>query len=161
MILSLIPLPWKIGAGLALVAGLVAVDAYRVHEAYLAGFNRATTERAARDSVAILHRTAENVVIAAAQASINTVITKAKNEELASVVQRIVAERVRVGPGICPAAGPADSQGAGSGDGPATAGRLVSERTEADIRELETKVETYLATGRACQAFIEKNGMVP
>lgn len=161
MILSLIPLPWKIGAGLALVAGLVAVDAYRVHEADLAGFNRATTERAARDGVAVLHRTAENAVITATQASINTVITKAKNEELAPVVQRIAAERVRVGPGICPAAGPADPQGPAGRDGANPPGRLVRPDVERDLIALKLAVEQDLATGRAAQAFIEKNGMVP
>ena len=57
---DLIPTNWKIGAALLLADALVAVDAYRVHDADQAGFGRATTERAARDSLAVFNRVKEN-----------------------------------------------------------------------------------------------------
>lgn len=40
---------WKIGAVLALVAALISIDTWRVHEADQAGFDRATSQRAERD----------------------------------------------------------------------------------------------------------------
>ena len=152
---------WKVGAGLAIAAALVAAGAaYRQH-LYQLGYDKAVGDRAARDGVAILHRTAENVIVAATQVSINTIITKVKNEELAPVRERIVVERVRVGTGICGPAGTTDPEGAGGSDGTDPPGRLVRPDVERDIRALKLAVEEDLATGRACQAFVRENGMVP
>lgn len=161
MKLSLIPTGYKIGAALALAAVLAAAHVWSVHAADQRGFDRAVAQRAASDAKAVLAHTAENAATAVKQAATNTTITKAKNDEIAPVVQRIYVDRVRVGPGICPAAGSANTESPAGGDGPAAGVRMVSQRTEADIRELETKVETFLATGRACQAFVRENGMVP
>lgn len=155
------PLLWKAGAALALAAALVGAGAaYRQH-VYQLGYDTAVGERAARDGVAILHRTAENVVVAASQASINTIITKVKNEELAHVRERIVTQRVYVGTGICPAAGSPDPEGTGGGNGSDSPGRLVRPDIERDIRALKVVVEEDLATARACQGFVRQNGMEP
>lgn len=152
---------WKAGAGVVLAATLVAAGAaYRQH-VYQLGYDTAVGDRAARDGVAILHRTAENVVVADKQASINTIISKVKNEELAPVRERIVVERVRVGTGICGPAGTPDPEGAAGGDGTDPPGRLVRPDVERDIRALKLAVEEDLATGRACQAFVRENGRVP
>ena len=99
--------------------------------------------------------------MAANQASINTIITKVKNEELAPVRERIVVERVRVGAGICGPTGAADPEGAAGGDGTDSPGRLVRPDVERDIRALKLAVEEDLTTGRACQAFVRENGIVP
>lgn len=152
---------WKAGGGLVFAAALIAAGAaYRQH-VYKLGYDTAVSDRAARDGVAILHRTAENAVVAATQASINTIITKVKNEELAPVRERIVAERVRVGTGICGLAGTPDPEGTTGSDGTDPSGRLVRPDVERDIRALKLAVEEDLATGRACQAFVRENGMMP
>lgn len=160
----MMPLPswaWKAGAALALVATLMAVDAWRVRAADKRGFDRATSERAARDAVAVFARVKENEATSIKQAATNFTITKAKNEELAPVVRTIYVDRVRVGQGTCGAAATAkadDAAGSNSTDSP---GRLVREDVERDTRALDVAVEQDLATGRACQAWGKENGFVP
>lgn len=151
--------PW-IARGIVLSALLCAAVAYH-HYVDQGGFDRATSERAARDAVAILTRMHDNTVLAAQQATTNFNITKVKNEELAPVAAHIAADRVRVGPAICGSAAPAQTSDASRGDGTNTATRLVSDQLEADIRALELRVEEALATGRACQAFGRANGFWP
>jgi hypothetical protein len=158
---SVIPTSWKIGALLALLALVGAVDAWRVHEADQAGFDRATTERAARDAVAVFTRVKENVAVGIKQDAINTFITKAKNEELAPVIRTVYVDRVRVGAGTCGPAASAKAEDAGGGDSADSPGRLVREDVERDTRALTEAVEQDLATGRACQAWGRKNGFVP
>jgi len=145
--------------GLALM--LAAAGAAYHHHVYQSGYDTAVAERAARDGVAVLHRTADNVVVADKQAAINSILTKVKNEELAPVRERIVVERVRVGTGICGPAGAADPEGAAGGDSTDPPGRLVRSDVERDIRALKLAVEEDLATGRSCQAFVRENGLVP
>lgn len=147
----------KIGVALM----LAAVGAAYHHHVHQQGYDAAVADRAARDLVAVLRRTDENVSMAAAQGAININLTKAKNEELAPVRERIVTERVRVGTGICPAAGTPDPEGAAGSDGTDPPGRLVRSDIERDIRALKLAVEEDLATGRACQSFVRDNDMVP
>lgn len=124
-----------------------------------AGFERATTERAASDAVAVFARVRDNAVESARQVNINQTITRTKNEEVAPVVQRIYIDRVRVGAGTCGPAGTADAKGASGSDGADSSGRLVRDDVERDTRALTEAVEQDLATGRACQAFVRENGM--
>lgn len=157
--LSLIPLSWKIGAALAVVATLVAVDAYRVHEVDQAGFDRATSERAARDAVAVVTRVQSNTALGIKQDAINTFLMKAKNEELAPVRQHIAAApSVRIGTAICGPATATETENAAGGDSANPPGRLVRPDIDRDIRALKLAVEEDLATGRACQAFARANG---
>lgn len=161
MNISLIPLQWKICAGAALALALViGATAYRSH-VFHAGYDKAVSDRAARDALAVVARVQDNAALSIKQDGFNTTITKAKDAELAPVVKRIYIDRVRVGPAICGPAAPAEAQGAAGGDGDNTATRLVSQRAEEDIRALEVKVEEHLATGRACQAFVKANGLTP
>ena len=156
------PWLWKAGIGAAIVVGLYAGHRYQVSVAYDKGHAAAITARAAADLGAVVNRVQENAVAASLQTKINLDITKAKNEELAPVVQRIYVDRVRVGPAICnrPAA-PAATEGASSSDGANSAARLVPQQVEDDIRALTAEVEKHLATGRACQRFNTDNGLVP
>lgn len=158
---DVIPTSWKIGAVLLLTGALVAVDAWRVHEADQAGFGRATTERAARDAIAVFTRVKENVAAGIKQDAVNAFITKAKNEEIAPVVQRIYVDRVRVGAGTCGPAAAAKTEDAAGSNGADSPGRLVREDVERDTRALTEAVEQDLATGRACQAWGKENGFVP
>ena len=125
------------------------------------GFERATSERAARDAVAIVTRVRDNAVLSIKQDNINQIITRAKNEELAPVVQRIYVDRVRVGAGTCGSASAAAADGASVSDETDPPGRLVRDDVERDTRALTEAVEQDLATGRACQAFVRENGMAP
>lgn len=155
----------RILVGLIVLAGLLVVGAvgvrwYGAHQ-YRAGRDAAIEERAAADARAVLLRTQENAVLAQRQGETNLKITEAKHEELAPVRERIVVERVRVGAAICgPAAAP-DAESAAGGDGADPPGRVVREDAERDLVALKLAVEEDLATGRACQAFLRENGLVP
>ncbi|MFS2027624.1 hypothetical protein [Massilia sp. CT11-137] len=151
----------------AVLAVLLAVGTwFGIHhygaERYDAGHAAAMKERAALDAVAVLKRTTENAATAAAQAHTNSIITKAKNEELAPVRERIVTQRVYVGSAICdgPPA-PAQTADAASGDGANPPGRLVRPDVDRDIKALKLAVEEDLATGRSCQEWGKKNGFLP
>jgi prophage endopeptidase len=159
---DVIPWYWKAGAAVALAVAITAgVEAYGSHK-YGQGHDAAVSERAARDLVAVVKRTDQNAVLSIKQDSINAVLTKVKNEEIAPVRAHIAAERVRVGAAICngPAA-PAQAESAAGRDSADPPGRLVRQDADRDIRALKLAVEEDLATGRACQAFLDKNGLVP
>jgi hypothetical protein len=161
MSLSLIPLPYKIGAALVLVAAAAAAGlAYRSH-VYQQGFDAAVGQRAARDLAAVVNRVQENTALKAQQSLINLTITKEKDEELAPVVKRIYVDRVRVGAGTCGPAATTEANDAAGSDGADSAGRLVREDVERDTRTLDEAVERHLATGRACQKWGAENGFVP
>ena len=156
------PWLWKVGLGAALVVVLFAGYKHRVSVAYDEGHAAAISERAPTDLGAVVGRVQDNAVLATQQNQFNLDITKAKNEELAPVVQRIYVDRVRVGPAICNGpSGPAATESAAGSAGTDPPGRLVRDDVERDLRALMRDVEQDLATGRACQAFIEKNGLVP
>jgi prophage endopeptidase len=147
---------------LVVVAGLAA-HAYGAHR-YDAGHTAAIEERAQADAAAVLTRTRQNVAQAARQDETNTVITKEKDDEIADLHRRLAAApRLRIGPSVCPdrPAAPAQAQGPAGGDGADPSAGLVSSRADADFKQLIEAVEEDLATGRACQAFIEKNGLAP
>ena len=146
-------------AALLVVAGVGIVYAHSTGTKE--GFERATSERAARDAVAVFARVRDNAALSAKQDNINQIITRTKNEELAPVVHRIYVDRVRVGTGTCGPAGAASADGTSSGDGANSSGRLVREDVERDTRALTDAVEQDLATGRACQEFVRENGMAP
>jgi hypothetical protein len=141
--------------------GVLSVRAYGAHR-YEAGHTAALAERAAQDAVAVLNRTSANAVTAATQAQTNSIITKVKNEELAPVRERIVTQRVYVGPAICGGSSiTAKAESPASSDGANPPGRLVRQDIERDLVALKLAVEEDLATGRACQAFVRENGLVP
>ncbi len=155
----------RILAGLIVLTGLLVVGTLGVRwygaVQYQAGRTAAVEERAAADARAVLLRTQENAVLAQHQGETNLKITETKHEEMQPVRERIVVERVRVGAAICgPAAAP-DAESASGGDGVDPPGRLVREDAERDIVALKLAVEEDLATGRACQAFLRENGLVP
>lgn len=151
-----------------LVVGVALGARYYVHERYDAGYSAghaaAITERARADDAAVQRRQQDNAALAAHQSEDNLALTKEKDDEIADLRRRLaVAPRLRVGPSICPdrPAGPAEAQGAAGGDGADPSPGLVSSRADADFKQLIEAVEGDQATARACQAFLEKNGMVP
>lgn len=131
---------------------------------FAAGRADAIAERAEVDAKAVLTRAGENKAKEAQQALDNLDITKEKDHEIADLRQRLAAAgRLHVGPSVCPdrPAAPTQAEGAAGGDGADPSAGLVSSRADEDFKQLIEAVETDLSTGRACQAFIEKNGLVP
>lgn len=157
------PLTIKILAGAgALVLAFGAgwgVNGWRLS----AAIENGRAARAETTISAIGVRVDENKRDEATHIAINQKIEATKNEELTPVVRRIAdAPRVRVGPAICPVVtGATDAQSASGSDGPASGARVVSESADRDIKALMVKVEEAMATGRACQAFVRQNGLVP
>jgi len=143
-----------------LVVGWAGFQWYGASQ-YEAGHAAAVAERGARDAVAVLARTEQNIATAQHHGAINLKITETKHEELAPVVQRIYVDRVRVGAATCGPATTAEAEDASSGHGADPAGRLVRDDVERDTRALEEAVERHLATARACQAWGAENGFAP
>lgn len=133
-------------------------------ERFAAGRADAIAARKRADAAAVLARASENKAKATQQAVDNLDITKEKDHEIAELRQRLAAAgRLRVGPAVCPdrLAAPTDPEGAAGGDGADPSSRLVSPAADRDLKQLIADVEQDLATGRACQAFLQKNGLVP
>ena len=144
------------------VVGWIGLHHYG-NERYDAGHAAAIEERARADAAAALKRTRENTTRAAEQATSNATITEKKHEEIQPVRERIVTRRVYVGSALCgdrPSA-PAQAESAGSSDSADPRGRLVRPDVERDLVALKLAVEEDLATGRACQAVLKDEGMVP
>jgi D-serine deaminase-like pyridoxal phosphate-dependent protein len=151
-----------IAAGVV-VGSWFGVMAYGGHR-YDAGHAAAVAERAAVDATAVLTRARENAAAGNKQATDNSTITKGKDDEIADLRRRLAAApRLRVGPSVCPdrPATATQAEGPAGGDGADPSAGLVSSRADEDFKQLIEAVETDLSTGRACQAFIEKNGLVP
>jgi len=135
----------------------------RYDAGYAAGHAAAIVERARADDAAVRRRQQDNTALAAQQAASNATITEKKHDEVQPVRERIVTQRVYVGAAVCgdgPAA-PTEAQGAAGGDGADPPGRLVRPDVERDLIALKLAVEEDLATGRACQAVLQAEGMVP
>lgn len=131
---------------------------------YEAGQAAAIAERARLDADAVLARTRANAKEADRQASVNETITKEKDNEISDLRRRLAAAgRLRVGPAVCPGrpAADADTESTAGGDGTDSPGGLVSAAADRDFKRLIVDVETNLATGRACQAFLRENGLAP
>ena len=122
------------------------------------------TARAAAETKAVAQRVAENLAQAKQQAATALAITKAYDEEINDVRARLAtAERMRK-PAFCASSGPAvpaGASGAASGAAADSAGGLLPDPVARDIQALILQTEEVAATGRACQAFVRENGMVP
>jgi hypothetical protein len=153
----------KLGV-VALLLGAAAIWHYsEVSTARKEGHAQAVSERIAADLALTIDRNAENAATEARQRAANVTITKAKDEELAPVFARVdAAPGLRRPRAICDSpAAPTQAPGAAGSDSADPPGRLVREDVDRDIRALIKDVEQDLATGRACQAFLERNGLVP
>ncbi len=150
-------------AGAVLVLAVVGERHWHGSNEYQRGRKDLTNELAKAALTDTTAKLAKNEVSKAAQVADNKDITKDKHEELTPVVKRITESgRLRSGSGLCPkpAARP-EASGPGSSDSTDPASRLVREDVDRDIKSLMIEVENHLATGRACQSFLEKNGLTP
>lgn len=144
------------------VGAWVGIDEYG-NERYQAGHDDAVAERAKADAKAERERDQENATKAANQATSNATITEKTHEEIQPVRERIVTQRVYVGSAICGDGPPAatKAEGAASSDEGNPPGRLVRPDVERDLIALKLAVEEDFATGRACQAVLKDEGMMP
>lgn len=152
----------KLGAAVALVLAIFGAGHHYGSGSVNAKWDKSKAAQAAAENAAILKRTADNAALAAKQSETNSNITKAHDEELATVRASIANHRVRVGPAICGrSAARAQAESTSSGDAVDSSSRLVRQDLERDLRALEIRVEEALATGRACQKFVTENGLAP
>jgi prophage endopeptidase len=158
-----LPLPCRILLLAVFAAALVGFGFVKgiVHEQMKSA--EAERVRLTANQLALLGRIASNAAVAAKQAADNAGITKGKDDEIKGLTARVDAlGRLRHGAGICGgSAAPTETAGPTGSDGTDSSGGLVREDVDRDIKALIVAVETDLATGRACQAFAEKNGLVP
>ena len=145
------------------VAALLGAKYYGIRQ-FAAGRAAAIDERALVDAAVVFKRAADNAALAERQDESNSTITKEKSDEIDDLRRRLAAAgRLRVGSAVCPGqpASPAEAESATGGDGADPSAGLVSARADADFKQLIEAVETDLATGRACQRFLQDNGLVP
>lgn len=162
-LLAVVPIWGRVLMLLALAASLVGYGWTKGAHHVQGEWDADTTTRATAVSQAIQKRLADNKQDAIRQAATNKTITEGKDHEIAALTARVnAAPRLRVGPALC--GGPAATAQAPSpagGNRTDSPGGLVREDLDRDIRALIVAVETDLATGRACQAFVRENGLSP
>lgn len=102
---------------------------------------------------AIIQRVTENQALIDQYTADNAAITKAKNEEIASV-RSSLAISLRRGTGICarPASAP-EASSTGSGDAANSASGSFRDDVARDIGAALMEMEEVAATARACQAW--------
>lgn len=157
---TVIPAPYRIMLLAAFCAALVAFGWVKGARHVQARWDAAEGTRAQAVTTAVLARVSANQQEAQRQVAINKSITEEKDHEIAALTTRLAsAGRLRVGPAICgrPAA-PTETSGPAGSDGTDSSGRLVREDVDRDLKALILAVESDLAAGRACQAFILKHG---
>lgn len=138
---------------LLLVLGFAAgwwIGAYRVQGKWDA--SKAVIAQAQED--AIVQRVTENQALIDKNAADNAAITKAKNEEIATV-RASLAISLRRGAGICarPASSP-EAPATGSGNEAGAASRVFRDDIQRDFVEAIGNAEDAAATARACQSFV-------
>lgn len=106
---------------------------------------------------AIIQRVAENQALIEKYAADNAAITKAKNEEIASV-RTALAISLRRGAGICSgSSAPAKADPARSSDEASAASEPFRDDIQRDIGAALMEMEEVAATARACQSFVRSN----
>lgn len=160
--ISLIPLPYRIGL-LGLICGLLYVFGMMHGESVVnAKWSASRAAIQAAEVLATDKRLAENAKLAVQQAGFNLAIKKAKNEDLAPVVAAIAADRLRIGPALCPRfATAAEAASASRSDDADHVASRVPSAVERDFKSLEMEVANSMASGRAAQKFITDNGLAP
>jgi hypothetical protein len=160
---ALVPAPYRIALLGALCAALMGYGWVKGASHVQAKWDAENAGRAQAVTDALLASVDANKAVAKRQAAINAAIQKGKDDEIAQLYARLAsAGRLRVGAALCGgAAAPAHAEGPRGGDEPDSPGRLVREDVDRDLKALILAVETDLATGRACQAFVKDHGFAP
>lgn len=155
-------------AGILMVVTAFLVSIY--HKGYVSGvshekvlWDRDIAARQKAEAAAVAKRNAENVSQQAIQAENSRLITRKYDDEISALHSRLAAApRLRVGPALCGGPSrPAPASGTSSSNEADTAGRVVPDDLDRDLKALMAQVEESLATARAAQQFIRDNGMSP
>lgn len=159
----MIPIQYRILATIILAGACAAFGWVRGASHVQAEWETTNTVRVEAERRALLAREQDNAERRATQAAINNAITLGKDNEITRLIARVERlGRLRVGPAICGgSAASTEATSAGGGNSADSSTRLVREDVDRDFKALIVAVETDLATGRACQAFIKDNGLVP
>jgi len=161
--LPLIPLAYRIGLVATLALSMYVIGHHQGAKGVQRDWNASKAAIVLAEKAAVDTRLSSNAKTAAEQAGFNAAIKKAKNEDLAPVVAAIAADRVRIGPALCPGrfTATAEAPGASGGDGTDHVAAGIRDQAERDLKALEVEVAKSLATGRTAQGFITANGLAP
>lgn len=161
--MTLIPLWARVAALVAFAVALVGFGWVKGAHHVQSEWDAANMALERAQSKAITERLASNAATARKQAADNAAITKGKDNEIVTLTARVnAAERMRHGKAICGGSTTAtQAPSPGSSDSTDTSSGLVREDVDRDLRALIVAVEIDLATGRACQAFLQVNGLTP
>lgn len=154
--------PYLWGAA-AILAGLSFAFGYHKGESAEHAANVAIElARVQAEKVATISRLADIAKLEGDRAEINANILKVKDDELAKVRADLIASRGMRKPAFCsePARETAPQSASSSAATPPL-GWLLPASVERNIQALILETEEAVATGRACQAFIKSNGLVP
>ncbi len=160
----IIPVEVKVAIGAAIIAGSFGAGWLSNGWRLDAKTQKVQVVAATKTIGAIAVRVAENKADDKKSAEINKKIEGVKSEEIAAVTARVnAAPRLRPGSAVCP--GPVarapEAESVGSSNGGDSSSGMVREDVDRDLKALIIRTERAFATGRACQAFAEKNGFVP
>ncbi|HJV82291.1 hypothetical protein [Noviherbaspirillum sp.] len=128
-----------------------------------AEWKRQDAERQADEKAAVLKRTQENEVEREKNRENNRLLQKSYESEIARLHAAIAAApRLRVGPAFCGGTpGQAETGSASGGNGADPGSRVLPEEVDRAVKSLIEETEKTAATGRACQKFVNDNGMAP
>lgn len=157
-----------------IVAGLALMEGYRYvqHQGNVAGraavqalWDADKIERTSAQLNALVEREEENNRVVAAVHAAYSELIKGKDNDMAK--ERLAAaatERLRLGTAWCDGGRPAaagEATSAGSGNRADPASRVLSESLDRSVKSLILETEEVAATGRACQAALKANGLMP
>lgn len=163
---------WKVGVGLAIAATLTGGGLYVKHQGNVEGHAAVQAlwdaDKIARTSAQLAANTAReeenNRVVAAVHAAYSELIKGKDNEMAKERLAAAVTERLRLGTTWCDGGRPAaagEATSAGSGNGADPASRVLSESLDRSVKSMILETEEVAATGRACQAVLKANGLMP
>lgn len=168
------PLAFKAIAVLALVAGLIfGYSAWHQHvhakglqegrAEVQAKWDKAERDRAEAEKAAVLKRTQENEAEREKNRENNRLLQRSYESEITRLHAAIAAApRLRVGASFCGGTpGQAETGSTSSSDAADPGSRVLLEEVDRAVKSLIEESEKAAATGRACQQFVNENGMAP
>jgi hypothetical protein len=154
-------LPWQIWAVLVAIGICYASMLYGEHLTQIK-WNASIAAANILAKKEVNARIERNTVLKSKQTAISENIQGIYDDEIKNftIAANTNDKRVRVGTAICPSvARQTDTHSAKGSDATDPTSGLVSADTQRSIDALILKVEEGLAAGRACQAFVQQNGM--
>lgn len=153
----------KVVAVLLLAAVLFGAGHHFGAQGVQSAWDADTAARAVAGQKAVLTRMAENEVERERNRENNRLLQRSYESEITHLRAAIdAAPRLRVGSSFCGGVpGQTQAGGASSSDGADPGGRLLPEEVDRAVKALIEETERAAATGRACQVFVQENGLAP